>query len=198
MSDELTDQQTAILVAVRDAEQPPTARKVGEIVSVSENAARKKLTRLARRTPGLVQHCGTISDDAAWADGTTRWELTPAGHQLVGYKSRVESQNGDGRQYTVLEQTALSDLVFRLLEKANVSVDTELVREALDAETVFAVAGEVTARNTDHAFRQIAKDVYAQRDCDDDEIVVPSVAVDGKRWRIVPVRVRTTSSVTLG
>lgn len=193
---DLSDNQVRVMAVLRDGEQPLTTERLGRVRDRGRNplgsdAVRKLLTRLQARN--LVTGDGT---------GATReWRLTDLGEAAINEakppKTGVESAGTDGRPYTVLEQTSLHALIERC-SKADALEDlAAFLEEIADAE-VYVIAGQTEARNTEHAFRKVAKEVYADRESDDGEVTVPSVAIDGKRWKITPVRVFSEPSVAIG
>lgn len=189
----LSDNQERLLSAVRAAaDRLPvggcaTTEELGRVhdrtrAPIGADAARKVMGRLEKRS--LVSGAGS---------GAQRtWRLTGAGLELIDDvrppKSGAQSGDTVGRGYTVLEELTLSDLLDRRSEQG--SVDSDVL--------VYVVAGTVDARNTEHAYRQIAKQVYAPRQHLDGVVTIRSVAIDGKRWKVTPVNVKADTTVTIG
>lgn len=193
---DLSDNQQRLMAAIRDTD--PAWQTTEQLGAVRDRDRQQLGADAARKAMGRLE-----SRDLAEGEGNgkaRRWWLTAAGldaiNELRPPKSEVES-GAEGRTYTVLEQTTLHTLMERCAV-GDVLEDLAAIFEELEDQQVFVIAGVVTARNTEHAFRQVGKDVYGRRDYDDDVVSVPSVAVDGKRWKVVPVNVKAEPTVTIG
>lgn len=181
----LSDNQERVLAFVR-GRRPTTAQ-----LATVRDRGRNPLGDAARKVAGRLEDRGLLVGEGA---GATRvWWLTPAGTELIDElrppSTRSKSNGAPSRPYVVLEQTTLHELVDR-------GDGRDLV--------VYVVAAEVEARNTEHAYRQVAKSVYgvraSQHDLwdEDGEYVVPSVAIDGGRWKVEQVTPKQDISVSIG
>lgn len=198
MPPELSDNQLRLMAAIRDSESVQNTAMLGTIRTrdrsqIGADAARKVLLRAEAR--------GLVTGDGVGQDRT--WSLTPSGLAAVDElrPARAGEDASGVRGYVVLEELQLAELVGRLAV-----VDSEVL-DALGDQQVYVVAASVTARNTEHAFRQAAKTVYAGRTTgwqedpanEDGEILtVPSIAIDEKRWRAEPVNARRGVTVSVG
>ena len=209
MAERLTDNQERLLAALR-AEGEGEFLTTEQLGRVRDRYRQQITTDSARKVMGRLEDRGLVSGEGSGRE--RKWWLTDAGVELINLARppRSESESGEsGRPYTVLEETTLAALLTRALAP-HVANDPDsrerlervsllLQIEEVDRQ-VYVVVGEVEARNTEHAFRQVAKDVYADRAAQSDEevLTVQSVAVDGKRWKVVPVNVKADPRVTIG
>lgn len=205
MPPELSDNQLRLMAAIRDSESVQNTAMLGTIRTrdrsqIGADAARKVLLRAEAR--------GLVTGEGVGQDRT--WSLTPSGLAAVDElrPARAGEDASGVRGYVVLEEIQLAELVGRLVAAAdNEELPFGEVLDALGAQQVYVVAASVTARNTEHAFRQAAKTVYAARTTgwqedpanEDGEILtVPSIAIDEKRWRTEPVNARRGVTVSVG
>ena len=168
----LTENQTILLSAVFEA--PRTTAQLADMNNhhgyvFGENAARAAMSRMEKR--GLVSGAG---------HGVHReWTAidTPA-REALGLPSLDLTRDSGLRSYVVLEEVEL----------------TKLTADPNSAGMVYVKVAEVTGRNTEHAYRQAAKDVYG--DGADSSPVL--VAIAEKQFRPTTVRVQTRQTVSLG
>lgn len=180
----LTDNQAILLKAIVTEYGPTTldlsARLKANGDSFGPDAARNALKRMEDRN--LILGTG---------GGTGRsWAATSAGRELaleLGFGSGDEDES-PVRRYVVLEELQVSQLVARL----GVELTPEQV-DALKERQVYVQVALPEARNTEHAYRQTAKSVFADADSE------PTlVAVATKMWRPTPVRIQTRQTVSVG
>lgn len=180
----LTDNQAILLKAIVTAYGPTTLDLSGVLKANGDvfgpDAARNALKRMEDRN--LILGTG---------GGTARsWAATSAGRELaleLGFGSGDEDES-PVRRYVVLEELQVSQLVARL----GVELTPEQV-DALKERQVYVQVALPEARNTEHAYRQTAKSVFADADSE------PTlVAVATKMWRPTPVRIQTRQTVSVG
>ncbi len=167
MTTPLTPNQTTLLTAV--VTSPATTEDLAAMHNqhghpFGENAARAAMTRMEKR--GFVVGEG---------QGLSRlWTAEAPAREALGLPSLDSTRDSGLRGYVVLEQVAIADL-------------------EMDEGFVYVKVAEVTGRNTEHAYRQAAKDVYADSDGS------PTlVAIAEKQFRPITVRVQTRQTVTMG
>lgn len=173
----MTPNQTILLTAVLRA--PRTTAQLADLQNASgcpfgEDAARSAMKRL--------EHRGLVSGEG---HGVHReWTAIEApAREALGLPSLDSTRENSYRGYVVLEEVKLGEIELE-----------DLLILAGDEGVVYVKVAEVTGRNTEHAYRQAAKDVYA--DSATAEPVL--VAVADKQWRPIPVRVQTRQTVSLG
>lgn len=172
---DLSDRQKRLLVRLLDG--PATTAALAAHVEAPAGATRKVLSRLESRA--------LLSGEGAGAKRT--WTLTEHGSAQAKFHS-PDAEKTPGRPYTILEQMTLRELYERL--ESDPTYDENDV-------TLYVVASQVTARNTEHAFRQVARQM-ADRVEDAEGVVVPLLAIDEKRWRVTPITVKNNLSVSIG
>ncbi len=164
---ELTNNQSILLSAVLDA--PQTTSQLGALLNEHDapfgDSARPAMARMEKR--GLVYGEGVGS--------TREWTAVVApAREALGLSSLDSTRDSGLRGYVVLEQVRIEDLEMK-------------------HGFVYVKVAEVTGRNTEHAYRQAAKDVYADSDGS------PTlVAIAEKQFRPITVRVQTRQTVTMG
>jgi hypothetical protein len=207
---EVSDNQLRLMAAIRDAHpQVQTSEFLGQVRNrerqpIGYDNARKQLGRLESRDTPLVHGEG--------AGRQRTWGLTATGLELINELSPARPNGASSvRPYVVLEELEIRELVRRLIHAGDYSavdgIDTEAVLAALpDDFAVYAVAERVEARNTEHAYRQVAKGVFRrqseyyevrQNDDGDDVFTVPAVAVDAKRFQSKELDVNLDATVTI-
>ena len=203
MPPELSDNQLRLMVAIRDSESLQSTAMLGTVrtrdrSAIGADAARKVLLRAEAR--------GLVTGEGVGQERT--WNLTPEGRAAVDELRPARAGGDDAtgvRGYVVLEELQLAELVLRLVAGQQ-SVPAEVL-EALAEHKVYVPAASVTARNTEHAFRQVAKTVYRHRDGgwredpedeDGEVLTVPSIAIDEKRFKVQPVNARRGLTVSVG
>lgn len=167
----MTPNQTILLSAVLDA--PRTTAQLAEMrkddgYAFGEDAARAAMKRLENR--GLVTGEGQ-GFSRLWA------AIEAPAREALGLPTLDSTRDNGYRGYVVLEERRAADL-----------------EDLADDDVVYVKVAEVNGRNTEHAYRQAAKDVYADSDTAEPTLV----AIADKQWRPVPVRVRTRQTVSLG
>lgn len=200
---QLTDNQERLLAAIR-AEQGrnPRVALTSAALGQVRDRHRNPLGDAARKVAGRLESRGLIASDGHGAGRT--WALTDAGQALIDERQPVSAgSQSDGprlRPYVVLEQTTLGELYSRYARENGGLLELDDVR----AVEVYVIVAEPQARNTEHAYRQVAKEVYgpraSQHDLWDEEGVyeVSSVAIDASRWKVEQVRPKQDISVSIG
>lgn len=189
----MTPNQMILLRAVCAATSPLTTAELSLLATehgpaFGENAARNAMSRMEAR--GLVAGSGK--------GRAKTWTPTPSAHELVG---EIVPDDQDGsleshlRTYIVLEQLSLAAVVADLLPEGFVLSEHGAVdiMAILDGRDVYERIVEVTARNTEHAYRQAAKQVYG-----DGDAAPTLVAIAEKQWKPTEVRVNTRQTVSIG
>jgi hypothetical protein len=97
----------------------------------------------------------------------------------------------DTRVYVVLEEADLGSLVATVLHDAGESL-TEAQSDALRGLDVYQPAGQVDARNTEHALRMVAKARYRA------DGVTTLVPVALRSWKPTPVTTHADTKVSVG
>lgn len=191
----LTDNQTTLILAVCER-----SRTTGELAGLLNehgdefgvDAARSSMSRMEKR--GLVTGDGT---------GLSRvWTPTVLAYEAAGVEPPRASNPDDGlRGYVVLEERPLTAIVAATLEGLGLDVTATLedffaalaVESPEDARPFYDRVTNVTARNTEHAFRHATKEVYS-----DGEGAATLVAVAAKQWKPTVVRFQTRQTVSVG
>lgn len=207
---ELSDNQLRLMATIRDSESVQTTELLGSIrtrerTQLGADAARKALGRLESRDPALVRGEGS---------GRGRsWWLTEQGLAAVNElrPARDADEGATGiRGYVLVEETTLAEVIEALLKGSQVAgLDGDTLEWLLEQGRtcpLYEVVGSFKARNTEHAFRQVAKGIYGQREdgwrpdpeSDGEVLTVPTIAIDDKRWRTVPVRAKRSLTVSVG
>ena len=167
----LTPNQATLLTAV--VTSPATTEDLAHMqnkhgLPFGENAARAAMARLERR--GLV---------AGEGHGLSRlWVAEPPARAALGLPSLDSTRDSGLRGYVVLEEVKMEDLL-----GAGAGLDG----------VVYMKVAEVVGRNTEHAYRQAAKDAYANSDASP-----VLVAIAEKQFRPITVRVQTRQTVSMG
>lgn len=205
-----SENQLRLMAAIRDSESVQTTEMLGTIRTrersqLGADAARKALGRLESRDPAPVRGEGSGKDRS--------WILTDFGVEVITeLRPKREGEDATGvRSYVLLEETSLRGAIEALLEGSGVTgLDGDTLEWLLsqgETAQMYEVVGTVDARNTEHAFRQVAKAVYAARDTgweqdpenpEGELLTVPTIAIDGKRWRPQPVKSRRSVTVSVG
>lgn len=209
MAPPLSDNQERVLAFIRGTGPDGRGGCSGAKLETVRDRARNPLGDAARKVAGRLESRGLVRGEGSGAGRW--WWLTPAGLELIDEirpRSAGSKSNGTpSRPYVVLEQTTLAELLVRELGDAAAAAVLEGVGahdEDLRTSEVYVIAAEVEARNTEHAYRQVAKGVYgvraSQHDLwdEDGEYVVPSVAIDGGRWKVELVKPKQDISVSIG
>jgi hypothetical protein len=134
--------------------------------------------------------------------GATQQVLNDAGDGLRDEteeeKERREAGGSPTRTYVVLEQGSLRDAIEQHLPSDAVGVDDqgvlEVILEELEGIEVYFKVATPLSRNTEHAFRQAAKEVYADSEVDEPVLV----AVAAKMFQPTPVEVNNSQTVRVG
>ena len=173
----LTENQTILLSAVFEA--PRTTAQLADMNNhhgyvFGENAARAAMSRMEKR--GLVSGEG---------HGVHReWTAIEApAREALGLPSLDFTRDSGLRSYVVLEETRIGDLI----DSDGAPIDSDGV--------VYVKVAEVTGRNTEHAYRQAAKEAYPSNGADSSPVLV---AIAEKQFRPTTVRVQTRQTVSLG
>lgn len=171
----MTPNQTILLRAVLTS--PATTEDLAAMPKdngdeFGENAARSAMKRL--------EHAGLVAGEGQGRSRLWRAIEAPA-REALGLPSLDSTRDNGYRGYVVLEEVKLSDLI-----ADGKPVDPDGV--------VYVKVAEVNGRNTEHAYRQAAKEAFA----DNDNAAPILVAVADKQWRPIPVRVQTRQTVSLG
>lgn len=189
----MTPNQKILLEAVLTA--PRTTAQLADLHKddggpFGEDAARAAMKRLEKK--------GLVSGDG---HGTQRvWcAVTILAREALGLPQESSPDSG-WRGYVVLEEATLAEAVRGALPpdwKPSLAFGAagalEEVLEALDGRVVYDKVTEVSARNTDAAYRQAAKEHYV-----DSDSAPTLVAIAEKQWRPTKVRVQTRQTVSVG
>lgn len=145
------------------------------------------------RSPSGAQH--VIDSDPETGDVREREETDD---ERAKREAAAAADGGSPtRTYVVLEELDLHAAVSQTLESRGVEFDQAVLEPILDAledAPVYVKVATAVARNTEHAFRQIAKSVYGGGDVD--EPVLVAVAI--KMFQPTPVNVNNTQTVSIG
>ena len=173
---ELTNNQQILLHAVLDS--PRTTSQLGAILnehgSPFGDAARPAMARMEKR--GLVVGEGVGS--------TREWTALDApARAALGLPSLDSTRDSGLRGYVVLEEVKLDEI----------EMDDLAALASRGGGAVYVKVAEVVGRNTEHAYRQAAKDAYANSDA-----APVLVAIAEKQFRPITVRVQTRQTVSMG
>lgn len=193
MSQPLSPQQVAALHVLRAAGSITTA-EFRERVGATDDQARNLLARLEKR--------GCISGDGK---GRTRvWTyvtseeleiaLGPAEEPGAGDTRNGSSPETGIRMYVVLEERRLDELVAEILDEAGSALTDEQVSALHDAGVIFDHVADPLARNTEHALRSAAKEVYDVAP----EARPRMVAVASRMFQVEEVTVQNRQTVSIG
>lgn len=174
---------------------PPTTADLALLLnehgdSFGENAARNAMSRMEAR--GLVQGVGRGKMRA--------WMPTTEGRALFAQLEPEAPAESTLRGYVVLEECSLANVIRDRLPDQwaptlafGASGALQDLLDTVDTMLVYARVADVTARNTEHAYRQAAKSIYA-----DGDNSPTLIAVAEKQWRPTEVRIQTRQTVSVG
>lgn len=107
----------------------------------------------------------------------------------------VEPEGSPTRTYIVLEEITLAAHVQQVLGEAVAEALLEPLLDALEGvDPIYVKVATPIARNTEHAHRQTAKDVYKDVEVEEVELV----AVAAKNFQPTPVNVNNRQTVSIG
>jgi hypothetical protein len=160
------------------------------LVIHTEDQARNLLARLEKR--------GHLAGDGHGRTRVWTYVHSPELEEVLGAPATQRPARDPEtalRTYVVLERRRLDELVDEVLGEAGAGELTEDQADALaQAEAVFDRVDTPEARNTEHALRTAAKEVYGHVNEADPEMV----AVASRMFQVEVVKVRNSQTVSIG
>jgi hypothetical protein len=160
------------------------------LVIHTEDQARNLLARLEKR--------GHLAGDGHGRTRVWTYVHSPELEAVLGAppaKRPARDPETALRTYVVLERRRLDEFVDEILGEAGAGELTEDQADALaQAEAVFDRVDTPEARNTEHALRTAAKEVYGHVNEADPEMV----AVASRMFQVEVVKVRNSQTVSIG
>lgn len=195
MSDQpLSPQQVHALRALRAAGSMTTEAFIRDVPGfngypITEDQARNLLNRLEKR--------GHLAGDGKGRTRVWTYVSSPEVEEVLGAPPASRPARDPEtalRTYVVLERRNLDELVGEICEEAGVDVSPGVLDALAQAEAVFDRVADPEARNTEHALRTAAKEVYG----DVPEADPAMVAVASRMFQIETVKVRNSQTVSIG